>query len=320
MTLTVKDSAGTDVPLSTYTDGATEQNPRHSIITAEGAGATIGTTTDAAVITSANGSLSGKIRGLIALFLDAIGTAADAAVTTGVAGSISGKMRGLVGHVDAIDTQTGNISSSASLISNDVTNIRTTTGSTLDAAIVTNTTGSISGKLRGVVSLLVDIKAALVGSAFTIDNNFTRPGDTTAYAAGDALNNSTTVPAVLTLTSIASAAGSGGVIQEVILVDESNAGTIGSFYLWVTDTTFTPNNDNAAMALSTTILRTVVAVIPLTLNWAASTTGRVYSSGAVSIPFKTTGTANLFCTIQAGNAYTPANAGRFDLRVKGWQN
>lgn len=103
MTLTVKDAVGTDVDLRTSTESA-EEVPHHVISTDNGAGVTIGLTADAAVITNTTGTISSKLRGLIALFLDAIGTAADAAITTNAVGTISGKLRGIVGHANTLAT------------------------------------------------------------------------------------------------------------------------------------------------------------------------------------------------------------------------
>src|SRR5689334_24354665 len=119
MTLVIKDGTGTNQNLSSYTDGSSEINPRHSIITAEGAGATIGTTADAAVNTNTTGSLSGKIRGIIAILLDVLGTAADAVASVGGTGSLSAKMRQL----------------------------STTLGDTSDAS---SATGTVNGKLRNI--------------------------------------------------------------------------------------------------------------------------------------------------------------------------
>jgi hypothetical protein len=174
MTLAVKDATGATVNLSTYVDGASEHNPRHSIITAEGAGATIGTTADAAVSTDTTGTLSSKIRGIVKILADVLGLAADAAATMGGTGTISAKLRQMSTDIGASADAAVSYSSTASLssrvrqvsfllnsvntnlstVQGDVNSTLTVNGATGDAAVTTNTTGTISGKLRGIVGLL----------------------------------------------------------------------------------------------------------------------------------------------------------------------
>jgi len=151
------------------------------------------------------------------------------------------------------------------------------------------------------------------GIGVNVGTNFTRPADTNAYAAGDAVNNSTSAPTVLTFSSTARLNGGSGTILGAILVDESNPTTPGIFRLLLADTTFTPNNDNAASALSTTIARTSMPPIEFTRRFALGTTAQIYFAPG-PFPFKcASGTSSLFGTLMVDNAYTPASSGRFDL-------
>lgn len=88
----------------------------------------LGSTTDAAVSTDTTGTISGKLRGIIKLLVDKLTIKIDQ-TTPGITDSVS------------VATAQG---------------AGATIGTTADAAIVTDTTGSISGKLRGVIKLLVD--------------------------------------------------------------------------------------------------------------------------------------------------------------------
>lgn len=150
------------------------------------------------------------------------------------------------------------------------------------------------------------------GIGANVGTNFTRPADTTAYAAGDAVTNSTSAPTVLTFTSMARLSGGAGEILGAILVDESNPGTPGVFRLHLYDTTYTPNNDNAANAQSTTIARTAIPPIAFVSNFQISTTARIYYAPG-PFPFKCNASANLFGNLSTDNAYTPASSGRFDI-------
>lgn len=171
MTLTVKDSTGATVSLKTVTESA-EEVPYHAISTANGAGVTIGTTSDAAVTTNTTGTLSGKVRGLVAILADVwdsvnhrigvavgslpadpLGANADAAATAGGTGSLSSKLRtitdGIGTSLDSLIAagSTGSLSSKLRIISD-------TLGGQGDSAVTTNTSGPVSGKLRGIVALL----------------------------------------------------------------------------------------------------------------------------------------------------------------------
>lgn len=215
-------------------------------------------------------------------------------------------------------------------------------GATSGAAVITDAAGTIQQYLRGLVKLLITTGTIILGAGssvigkvgidqttpgttdrvtaggktVSVDANFTRPADTTAYATNDSLTNSTSAPTVLTFSNAARASGGSGVILDAILIDESNPGTVGSFDLMLYDTTFTPTNDNAAFNPSTTIQRTFVGKISFSTQIVCGTTSQAYHATGVNLAFVTVGSANLFGQLVARNAYTPANTGRFDLRLK----
>ena len=221
-----------------------------------------------------------------------------------------------------------------------LSNVDTNAGTTTDAAATAGSTGTIAAKLRAisrdlVANIVLAAGANVIGKVsvdqttpgttdrvtaggktVSIDANFTRPSDTTAYAANDAVTTSTSAPTVITLTSMARLSGGSGVILDAVLVDESNPGTVGSFDLMIYDTTFTPNNDNAAFNPSTTIQRTFVGKISFSTQIVCGTTSQAYHANGVNLAFLCAGSANLFAELVVRNAYTPANAGRFDLRLK----
>lgn len=142
-----------------------------------------GANADAAITTNTTGSISGKLRGLIAIFLDAVGTAADAAVTPGSSGSLSGKIRNMQTMVQAIGAvlpgslgQKVGAGSFPVVLSSDTsgpvsidqtvsgttngvavvtgTGAGATIGATGDAAATAGSTGTLSAKLRTVTDAL----------------------------------------------------------------------------------------------------------------------------------------------------------------------
>lgn len=157
-----------------------------------------------------------------------------------------------------------------------------------------------NGSLRGVSG----------GYTTVITSTLTRVNNTTPYAAGDEVTNSTSAPTILTLTNIARFSGGSGIIQGVAASFSDLWGTKPSLELWVFDTTSTPSNDHTAFAPSDGVVDTLVAVIPLTATYVGDATGTTgnfsMDTGPVNYPFLTSGSANLFFRIVIRNAGTPA--------------
>ena len=155
-----------------------------------------------------------------------------------------------------------------------------------------------------------------------ITATFTRPNDTTAYASGDQVSNSTSAPVAMTFTGCSRTELSSGLITSVMLMDETNQGTLGSFEVWLFDTIPTINNDNAAFAPSQANLTNllpggVVAMgTGLIANTSSNTTGSViFQQRALSIPFRCSTTTNLYGCIVVRNAYTPIANEVFLIRL-----
>ena len=148
----------------------------------------------------------------------------------------------------------------------------------------------------------------------------TRPSDTTAYAAGDAVTDSTSAPTVMTFTSAASAAGGKGEIVRALLVDSANVSTKASLELWLFNATVTPDNDNAVFTPTDAELATCIGVIPFTLSYIGDATsgagGNAIYIGTLSEPIKfTSATGNLFGLLVVRNAYTPVSGEIFTVML-----
>jgi hypothetical protein len=159
------------------------------------------------------------------------------------------------------------------------------------------------------------------GKSVQVSSSFTRPADTTAYAAGDNMSDSTTSPTANTITGCARVNAGSGVILGAILIDSANQATAGQFEAWVFDTTWTPDNDNAAFTPTDAECATAVAIIPLTTSYIGDATSgaggnRVYFSDAVNRSFKCgASSTSLFWALVARNAYTPVSGEIFSLRL-----
>lgn len=198
--------------------------------------------------------------------------------------------------------------------------------------------GHVSGD-SGVFALAVrqDTQSALAGTTldyipFTTDANgsqrtvaggyttvltttLTRPADTTAYTAGDEMTD--TGGAIQTITGAARFSGGSGIIQGVYISQSTLWTTKPAMELWIYDTTSTPVADNGAFAPTDGVTDTCIAVIPVTATY-AGTVNQALDSGQISVPFVTSGSANLFCRIVIRNAaQDSANSGvtKFRWRI-----
>lgn len=168
------------------------------------------------------------------------------------------------------------------------------------------------------VVLASDSDPLSVGGALTVVTaTFTRPADTTAYAAGDVVADSTSAPTVITLTNAVLSNGDTGILMDVKMVDSANQATPGLFELWLFNAAPGLDNDNAAFTPTDTELQTLLAVIPLTVSYAGDATSgaggnRVYQSDVINRPVKAGGsTRNLYGELVVRNAYTPVSAESF---------
>lgn len=149
-----------------------------------------------------------------------------------------------------------------------------------------------------------------------ISASYTRLANTTAYAAKDALTNNTSGMVPLTFTGCARASGLSGTILNAVLIDDSAPSTPGDFTLHMFDTIPTATGDNLAMSVSDADSLFYIGGIAFTVekDAAASTLYRADQT-YFPLPFKCTGTANLFGLIQVDNSYTPASAGVITVRL-----
>lgn len=141
----------------------------------------------------------------------------------------------------------------------------------------------------------------------------TRPADTTAYATGDVVADSTSAAAILKFSGCCGDGG-GGVIRSAMFASSIVPGTKLSadlFLFSVAPTAY--GNDNEAFALSDADLLNCVGVISLDGTTAANvkvgTLNCVVMSAALAMPFKgSLGDKTLYGVLVARNAYTPASS------------
>lgn len=157
--------------------------------------------------------------------------------------------------------------------------------------------------------------------------DFTRPANTTAYASGDVVADSTTAATVLTFPRCASTGGNGGSIRSAVLIDGAAAATKLSADLFLFDTApASYGNDNEAFVPTDAEMQAAIGVISLDGTAAANIKVGDATVGAggncivqltgLDIPFRCVpGSSDLFGVLVARNAYTPVSAETFRIKL-----
>lgn len=157
-----------------------------------------------------------------------------------------------------------------------------------------------------------------------VTGSVTRPNDTTQYAAGDVITNSTSVPTVITFSNCAGYQGGGGWITGMVLVDSANQATKPTLELWLFDTSYTPANDNAAFAPTDAVMATCLGVVSFdTVYVGLATVGadgnslQLPDADELPVEFKTLGNSrHLYGVLVVRNTYMPVASETFTIRLK----
>lgn len=141
---------------------------------------------------------------------------------------------------------------------------------------------------------------------------YTRPANTTAYAAGDVISDSTTAPTILTFAACARGNGLGGVIHAAVLIDSSNPTTKADLELYLFRATPGATNDNAAIDWTDAELLDLVGVVDfgstpfVGLAGADGAGNCIYQKENVGLEFTCAAADKaLYGVLVVRNAYTP---------------
>jgi hypothetical protein len=143
--------------------------------------------------------------------------------------------------------------------------------------------------------------------------SFTRPSNTTTYAAEDAVNDGTNNITFTPSTDIQD--GQSLIVKSVRLTTNSTTTTNGSFRLYLTDTTQTAIADNAQQTLLYTNKAKRVGYVDLSLatGGTGSDCAESYITD-VNVPFKSVST-DFYGYLVAKAAYVPASAQEFYIEL-----
>ncbi|HYF36197.1 MAG TPA: hypothetical protein VD994_12965 [Prosthecobacter sp.] len=154
-----------------------------------------------------------------------------------------------------------------------------------------------------------------------VQGSFTRPANTTAYATGDVMNDSTSAPTVATITNVARKPGAGGRIVSAQLHSSQN-GTWADIDVFIFSATIaSPGNDNAAFTPSDAEMLTLQTVLKFPAANAVIGNATAAAGGNSFIPLPdlsrvfqcAANTTTLYWVPVARGSYTPVSAEVFTL-------
>lgn len=135
----------------------------------------------------------------------------------------------------------------------------------------------------------------------------TRPADTTAYAAGDAVADSTSAPTALAFLAAARESGGGGYVTRARIVTDQKT-NVAAYRLWLFSASPTVVNDNAVFPLLYTEKATRLGYIdigPLATEDTTSTCAQAINAD-IRLAY-TCAATTLFGLLETKTAFTPAS-------------
>ena len=209
-----------------------------------------------------------------------------------------------------------------------ITQIASTTVGAPTAA-GTSASGNIPA-IQGVTSG-VPVPTTTPNGFVRLSSSFTRPANTTQYAAGDLVANSATSGSVtpLSFASAARVTGDCFRIERVRLITSSTSLTTPSFVVHFFESSPTVSvgdngvlNASQAGALATTGSATWCGRASIVLNMAGSdgATGIGVPDAGVGITMAPQSGTTVYALVEANAAYTPTSGGTFTVIIEGYRS
>jgi hypothetical protein len=146
--------------------------------------------------------------------------------------------------------------------------------------------------------------------------SFTRPSDTTAYAANDAIADSTTAPTLLSFANCANAVGGQGYIVKTRLLTNQKTCT-ARFRLSFYHTAPSPVNDNAPKPMLYANKDKLIGRIDLDpCNTEDTSSDAAYALSTTLMPYVCAAAdTTIYCILTTLDAFTPASAQQFFVEI-----
>jgi hypothetical protein len=159
------------------------------------------------------------------------------------------------------------------------------------------------------------------GATKIITGTFTRPNDTTAYAANDGVTNATSSPSPITFANAVQGAGLGAVLRTAIMRKSTTAITNATFRLYLFDITPTVvPNDNAAYSLAIADGANLIGTIDFSLVAGSDFAWGVGTLSPDVQPFVVAVGTSIFGIAQVLAAYAPGAQEVFTFELGDFQD
>lgn len=157
----------------------------------------------------------------------------------------------------------------------------------------------------------------MAGKSVIREATFTRPDNTTAYAANDAVSDSTSAPTVPSFTEVVPYPTRSGARLKAVTVIKSAAGVTNcDFDLIFFHTTITALEDNAAFDISDAEALTIVATVPFANGDAVVSTLNASWTKEVDIPIQCAANSQtLYMAMVMRGAWTPTAEEVFTFKL-----
>ena len=148
-----------------------------------------------------------------------------------------------------------------------------------------------------------------------ISTSFTRPADTTQYAIGDAISNSTSAPTVfeLDLASVGAVAGQSIELRKLAIVSNIKQATLPLINAFLSSTTFAATNDNSALSIDDTTMEQGGSFFACDMQNSSALNQRCAYIGPPQPMILSSADTKLYGVLQAANAYTPGSEEKFTI-------
>lgn len=162
----------------------------------------------------------------------------------------------------------------------------------------------------------------VAGTTKRVIATMTRPTNTTQYAAGDQVADSTSAPTAITFEEVAPANGGSGMILDAVCIDSAYvAAALPNLRLYLFSGSPTPNNDNAAWAASDANALVLIGKIEFS-SWEVTNAGAgaagncaSFKSG-INLPFKCGSTVNdIYGLLVERSTYTPVSGEAWTINL-----
>lgn len=151
-----------------------------------------------------------------------------------------------------------------------------------------------------------------------VSDDYTRPSNTTAYTAKDAVSDSTSAPTILTFADAVESNGGSGFIVGARLVTDNVTSMTPRLRLHLYHTAVTPHNDNAAFTSLYANRTSRIGFIDFpALQTSGSGSDASYAVNFTDVvPFVGGSTNDIFGLLETLDAFTPASGQKFYVELQ----